>query len=162
MSTRSYICKSDENGVRGVYCHWDGYPEHVGEMLLNYYSEADVVDKLIDLGSLSALYPKLEPSEGVEHTFYKPADGVTVAYCRDRGEPLEITEFKHDKHWREGLGRFWVNYVYVFHEGCWFFANIEDAINCKFSKLVSYFNNGDNYLTGDYNPVEQLKNKGDK
>lgn len=162
MSTRSYICKSDENGVRGVYCHWDGYPEHVGKILFCYYNDSAIVDKLISLGSISALYPELEPPEGVPHSFQEPVEGVTVAYHRDRGEPLEIIEFKHDKHWRECLGRSSVNYVYVFHKECWFFANIEDAINCKFSKLVSYFNNGDNYLTRDYNPVKQLKNKGDK
>jgi hypothetical protein len=39
MSTRSFICVEDTvQGYRGVYCHYDGYPSHVGKILAGYHS----------------------------------------------------------------------------------------------------------------------------
>ena len=38
MSTRSFICVEDtEQGLRGIYCHYDGYPEHVGKILVEFH-----------------------------------------------------------------------------------------------------------------------------
>lgn len=44
MSTRCFICVGDdEQGYRGIYCHYDGYPKHVGRLLVEFhrtYSDA--------------------------------------------------------------------------------------------------------------------------
>ena len=38
MSTRCFICVEDtEQGLRGIYCHYDGYPEHVGKILVEFH-----------------------------------------------------------------------------------------------------------------------------
>ena len=38
MSTRSFICVEDtEQGYRGIYCHYDGYPKHVGRLLVEFH-----------------------------------------------------------------------------------------------------------------------------
>lgn len=91
MATRSRIAMEMEDGtVKSIYCHWDGYPEHNGRILMEFYSNPDKVKDLIELGRLSVLAPILE-SDG-PHSFNSPQDGVVVAYHRDRGEDLVIEE----------------------------------------------------------------------
>lgn len=85
MATRSRIAIEKANGkVESIYCHWDGYPEHNGEILDNHYTDEKKVQALIDLGDISSLMPNVEAPEG--HSFDYPVDGVVVAYGRDRGE----------------------------------------------------------------------------
>lgn len=87
MATRSRIGMEMPDGtVRSIYCHWDGYPEHNGQVLAEHYTTEERVKQLINLGNISSLAPKLEPDSGQEHDFNRPLDGVTVAYGRDRGE----------------------------------------------------------------------------
>lgn len=62
MATRSYIGKLESNGntVSYIYCHWDGYLSHNGEILQEHYNDVDEVDQLLKLGDISALEPALE------------------------------------------------------------------------------------------------------
>lgn len=65
MSTRSYIAeKINENTYRAVYCHYDGYLEYNGRMLLEHYNTEERVKKLLDLGCISSLREKPEPEAG--------------------------------------------------------------------------------------------------
>jgi hypothetical protein len=95
MATRSTIALEYADGTIGqVYCHWDGYLEHNGAMLLEYYSNPFILRDLIDLGDISSL----RPTVGTKHAFSKlevPMDGeaydklygdMTTFYGRDRGE----------------------------------------------------------------------------
>ncbi len=85
MATRSRIAIETPAGkVRSIYCHWDGYPEHNGEILFKHYSDPEKLSKLIELGAISSLAP--EVSTDKPHTFDSPVEGVVVAYGRDRGE----------------------------------------------------------------------------
>jgi|694.fasta_scaffold33215_9 hypothetical protein len=87
MATRSRIAIENNDGsVTSIYCHWDGYPSHNGEILVLHYKERKKVQKLIDLGSISLLAPRIETS--LKHSFQAPVKGVVVAYHRDRGENL--------------------------------------------------------------------------
>lgn len=89
MATRSRIGIQNEDGsVRSIYCHWDGYPSNNGQILQDHYQDRAKVEKLIELGSISSLAKEVDAPEG--HTFEDPADGVTVAYHRDRGEDKSI------------------------------------------------------------------------
>jgi hypothetical protein len=87
MATRSRIGIQDESGVvRSIYCHWDGNPNHNGKILQEHYSDRQKLNMLIDLGDISSLGEQVSTDD--EHSFSKPKEGVTVAYHRDRGEPL--------------------------------------------------------------------------
>lgn len=91
MATRSRIAIEDQDGtVRSIYCHWDGYPDHHGPILLEHYQTQEKVESLIALGSISSLNKNVEIPEGVTHNFDNPADGIVVAYHRDRGEELSV------------------------------------------------------------------------
>ena len=68
MSTNSRVGILHQDGVtETIYCHWDGYPEH----------------------QMPILGERISPDAYEPHSFEKPADGVTVAYHRDRKEPMQ-------------------------------------------------------------------------
>ena len=91
MSTNCLIAREKDNGgYECIYTHWDGYPEWVGQVLHDHYlGNEDKIDRLFSLGDLSSLGYEVEPPEGELHSFEEPLEGVTVAYCRDRGETLQ-------------------------------------------------------------------------
>ena len=87
MGTRSNIGYiNDEGKIRAAYCHYDGYLEHNGRILLDYYTDAAKVKELVELGDMSFLGSKIHPTPGSGHDFDNNEDGVTVFYGRDRGE----------------------------------------------------------------------------
>lgn len=66
MATRSMIYKEQQDGtLKGIYCHWDGYLEYNGSILLEHYSDPDKLEKLLALGDISSLGEELETSEAV-------------------------------------------------------------------------------------------------
>lgn len=92
MSTNANIGMIDSRGkIHGIYLHWDGYPEYAGKVLLEHYNSHDKVCNLIDMGNLSFLGKHLNPIGS--HSFNKPESDVTVAYHRDRGESLYISQY---------------------------------------------------------------------
>jgi len=95
MATRSTIALEYADGtVEQVYCHWDGYLAHNGQMLQEHYSNPFILRDLIDLGDISSL----RPTVGTKHAFSRlevPMDGeaydklygdMITFYGRDRGE----------------------------------------------------------------------------
>lgn len=85
MGTRSKIGMMQEDGsVLGIYCHWDGYLSHNGQILQDHYRDATKIMELMELGSLSVLGPEI----GQKHNFENRAEGagICTAYGRDRGE----------------------------------------------------------------------------
>ena len=56
MATRSTIAKLGKNGIiKAVYCHSDGYLEHNGKVLNEYYKDESKVDELLAQGDISTL-----------------------------------------------------------------------------------------------------------
>lgn len=59
MSTRSRIgiirTLGDRPVVESIYCHFDGYPEGVGQTLLDHWTDEKKINRLIALGDLSSL-----------------------------------------------------------------------------------------------------------
>jgi len=57
MATRSRIAVELSDGtVKSVYCHYDGYPEGVGQDLLNLeFSSTEEVEEFIDEGDRSTV-----------------------------------------------------------------------------------------------------------
>jgi len=82
MGTRSAIGVQLEDGsIRAVYCHWDGYPEYNGKILLDHYDREKAM-QLIKLGDLSSLGDNI----GSKHDFNQRVEGECTFYGRDRGE----------------------------------------------------------------------------
>ena len=56
MATRSTIAIEHQDGtVEQIYCHWDGYLDHNGRLLLEHWTDPAKLRQLIDLGNLSVL-----------------------------------------------------------------------------------------------------------
>lgn len=86
MATRSHIGYIKDDNIAYIYSHFDGYPEHVGKLLQSHYTDSEKVKALIELGDISSLAENLSPEPHQDHSFTNPAQAVTVAYHRDRGE----------------------------------------------------------------------------
>jgi hypothetical protein len=105
------ICKQvKEDKYKCVYCHFDGYLNNVGLLLIKYYNTPELVDKLLNLGDISSLSCNIDPNPNLEHNFYHPQPYVTVAYGRDRGDSdVEAKYYTLDE-----LKHFDFDYVYIY------------------------------------------------
>ena len=112
MGTRSTIAIENANGtVTGIYCHWDGYVEHNGRILVENYTTEAAVRELIALGDLSSLGETV----GEKTDFDNAAKGQCVAYGRDRGETgVAATTFDSHADLVEQIGQ---EYDYLFVPG---------------------------------------------
>ena len=106
MSTRSTIGIENGDGTTTyIYCHWDGYLDWNGRMLIEHYNTKERVEALIALGDLSALNEEIS---------------VCVAYHRDRGE-----EFRQEKiksiyyNIQSMINAHWADFVYLWKDGEW-------------------------------------------
>ncbi len=59
MGTRSRIGVMHGSNCKSVYCHWDGYLEHNGKLLLEHY-DSSKANHLVALGDLSSLDKNVE------------------------------------------------------------------------------------------------------
>jgi hypothetical protein len=128
MSTRSTIAIHENDKIRAIYCHFDGYLHGVGSTLHNHYNTEEKVKELIELGDLSSLSENVKPREGTPHSFDKPQKGVTVAYMRDRGESeVEPNEYSSREELFEAANScYGAEFVYLFENGEWIYRQVYD------------------------------------
>ena len=127
MSTRSTISlQIGKNKIKSIYCHWDGYIENNGLILLLKYNKKRKIKQLLALGSISSLHNRIRIKNKLNHTFENRDKFTTLAYHRDRGEDLEIC----DKIFEE-------EYNYLFKNGKWFVSC--SLTSNKFERLDSFF-----------------------
>lgn len=141
MATRSRIAVLQKDGsVKSIYCHNDGYTDHVGAMLFSHHNTEEKANELMSLGDISCLYEHLKPlpeapmahwwEKGeapiiTTHSFDKPQKGVTVAYHRDRNEPFRNQECLSLQEYNE-QGSF-ESYNYLWQDGKWFIQNNQNT-----------------------------------
>ena len=58
----------DSARVRSIYCHWDGYPSHMGLVLHRHYGRVDLVNELLDKGDASLIDVSSGVSEHYMHS----------------------------------------------------------------------------------------------
>ena len=129
MSTRSSIAIKTADGIKSIYCHWDGYVDHNGRILKEHYQSPAKRAELIALGDLSSLRQEI----GEVQNFDKdggpePELGLTddwcMAYGRDRGETgTEARTFKTIAEWVESMAGSWCEYFYLFDGQDWIVSN---------------------------------------
>jgi hypothetical protein len=103
MATRSLIGIKLDNIVKTIYCHWDGYPDHNGKLLVENYNTPAAIFDLLELGDLSTL---------------AESPAKCTAYHRDRKEPYGMVEARDvDLEDIFTVGKdYGVDYVYVYNE----------------------------------------------
>ena len=113
MATRSYIgVRNLDSSVDYLYCHFDGYPEHNGKILIEHYSNINRVNELLNLGDLSVLGQFI----GEKMDFNKRVQDTCLAYGRDRGES---NVDKKNSGYDALITDQSVDYVYVFDGDYW-------------------------------------------
>jgi hypothetical protein len=127
MGTRSRIgYELPDHSVVSVYCHWDGYVEHNGRILVQEYLERDKVQELIDGGSMSSLRTRgtwttgsaLRDEDGeyiLDKNGYMTFDcdrDPQPLYYTERGEELDIQHTSFDEFVSGNLGG--EEYAYLF------------------------------------------------
>lgn len=136
MATRSTIALEFADGtVQQVYCHWDGYLEHNGEILFHHYVDPFKTRDLIDQGDISSLGTVV----GEKHSFscldseldsveYERLYGhMTTFYGRDREETgTDAKKFKSFDDYEENFQH--EEYAYILRcDGNWYVKQgIED------------------------------------
>lgn len=133
MATRSAIGFVEYDGtITAVYCHWDGYLEHNGMMLLEHYSDTYKLLDLLELGDISSLRPEI----GEKHPFSPHGHGVdgmscekydelygrmTTFYGRDRGDSgCDAKEFTNPTSFRSHYSD--CDYFYLYDGKEWTYA----------------------------------------
>ena len=136
MATRSTIAIKTEDGIKAIYCHWDGYVDHNGRILREHYQDPAKIAELIALGDLSTLGTEI----GEVHTFDKDhlepeldmTDNWCLAYGRDRGETdVSAQTFETIAEWVEGMAGSWCEFFYLFDGQDWIVSNgKKDSSDC--------------------------------
>ena len=63
MSTKCLLGIREGDIYRYSYCHYDGYPEGVGKILIDHYNNPDKIEALLNRGDMSSLEPTIENTE---------------------------------------------------------------------------------------------------
>jgi len=144
MATRSRIGVMHGDVVKHVYCHWDGYLAHNGDILLKNYDSVKA-NELVSLGDISSLRPTI----GEKHDFSMFEAGLssdeydklygemTTFYGRDRGEENVGWKVSHSfddfLDYVDGCGAEW---YYIIKDGVWYCGNIYSRDGRHYRKLV--------------------------
>lgn len=130
MATRSAIGIETDGKIVAIYCHWDGYIEHNGEILYRHYQTPEKILALIALGDLSSLGAEI----GEKHDFdSRTHTNWCTYYGRDRGEAgVECRQFATSTEMIRGYSD--CEYFYLWSQGEWKYStraawhSLKDAV----------------------------------
>jgi hypothetical protein len=127
MGTRSRIgYELPDHSVVSVYCHWDGYVEGNGRILVEHYQDREAVKKLIDGGSMSSLRTRRngwdlpKPLKDENGNYISDAEGNMMyendrdpqpLYFAERGEELDVQHTSFDEFCSDMCGE---EYAYLY------------------------------------------------
>lgn len=125
MGTRSRIgIEMPDHTVVSVYCHWDGYVEGNGKILVEHYQNREDVQELIDGGSMSSLRTThVWESKAVrdennnivrddaDNWVYSPTREPQPLYHSERGDEVNVLHSTFDQFVSDNCGE---EYAYLF------------------------------------------------
>ena len=126
MATRSVIAKLDNKGAKAIYCHSDGYLEHVGRVLDGHYRDESKVDELLEHGDVSSLNENIGEKLPFNDYMSFHEKKQCRFYHRDRGEKLRIEILTSEKDILDYASSCCAEYVYMFAFGCWYVYDFEN------------------------------------
>ena len=135
MATRATIVKLDNNGVKAIYLHSDGYLEYAGRILDEHYQDESKVDELLSHGDVSSLNENIGEKLPFNDYMLFHEKKQCRFYHRDRGEDKkeaatlggenELVKFATEKCDAE--------YIYMFAYGSWYVYDVYN--NSEFVEL---------------------------
>ncbi len=135
MATRSAIAiKHGRNTIKSVSCHWDGYPEHNGRILQEYWYTSIIINQLIEMGDISSLGATIGKKvefdatpEYIQNDFEMAISYQCVFYNRDRGENTSSGTFETEADFIEYYDEAGIEYFYLFDNGVWYVRDYRDV-----------------------------------
>ena len=126
MATSGVIAIKENGSYRAVYQHFDSYTSCLGKLLLEHYLDVDKVREAISFGDASYWDEEIHHPKGAIHNFDTKFPGVSVFYCRDRGEDLVILEYKTLKELVNDVYGGMIDYLYIFDTDInkWLFTSL--------------------------------------
>jgi hypothetical protein len=126
MATRSAIGIKHGDRIKAVYCHYDGYLEHLGRALFTHYQDSIKVNRLISMGDMSCIGADI----GEKHPFndrseYGPDGFATQCtfYSRDRGEEnVEFKSFGSEAEFIDYYDGCGCEFYYLYDHGVWYYS----------------------------------------
>lgn len=120
MGTRSRVAVMHGDVCKSVYCHYDGYLEYTGDILLKHYDSVKA-NELISRGDNSGVKPTLD-----EMNFYK-----------DRGEEDVGYIVAHTfEEFLDQVSSCFAEYYYVMRDGVWYAGAVYGTAGLLPMKLV--------------------------
>ena len=126
MGTRSNIGMVQENGtVKCVYCHWDGYPDNNGLLLVRHWKTKEKIEDMLDLGDMSSLGSELGHIHDFDKSNAPENEHFCTFYGRDRGESDVEAQIMTKEDFSKGFAG--AEYVYLFEDGKWLYKNLYES-----------------------------------
>jgi len=130
MGTRSRIAVMHGTVCKSVYCHWDGYLEHNGEILAEHY-DSGKANQLVSMGDMSSLrkdigekhaFSKFDLASQIEQRLHEETtQDMCTFYGRDRGEKDVGWKVSHTfEEFLEQVDACGGEYYYVMENGVWY------------------------------------------
>ncbi len=111
MGTRSRVGVMHGTVCKSVYCHYDGYLEHTGQILLKHYDSA-AANQLVARGDNSGVQPTIS-----EMNFYS-----------ERGETdVEWQVAQTFEEFLDQVEKCFAEYYYVMRDGVWYAGCVYDT-----------------------------------
>ena len=126
MATRATIAKLDNNRVKAIYLHSDGYLEHAGRILAEHYRDESKVDELLEHGDVSSLNENIGEKLPFNDYMSFHEKKQCRFYHRDRGEKLRIEILTSEKDILDYASSCCAEYVYMFAFGYWYVYDFEN------------------------------------
>ena len=135
MATRSAIAiKHGRNTIKSVSCHWDGYPEHNGRILQEYWYTPIIINQLIEMGDMSSLGATIGKKvefdatpEYIQNDFEMAISYQCKFYNRDRDENTSFRTFETEAEFIEHYDEAGIEYYYLFDNGVWYVRDYRDV-----------------------------------
>lgn len=149
MSTRCRIGLRNEDGsITSIYCHNDGYPSYVGEVLVKNYKTEDKIKELLALGDLSGLgtEPVDNPNAWAPYSSGKYSELHPDNMCdtyKSRGENCPAKTSRRLDDYLKLTGDSWGEYAYLFEDVCWYIVKKDVDGSYDFKPVEDELSAGD-------------------
>ena len=135
MATRATIAKLDNNGIKAIYLHSDGYLEYAGRILDEHYQDESKVDELLSHGDVSSLNENIGEKLPFNDYMLFHEKKQCRFYGRDRGEDKKEAATLKDENEliKFATEKCDAEYIYMFAYGSWYVYDVYN--NSEFVEL---------------------------
>ena len=135
MATRATIAKLDNNGVKAIYLHSDGYLEYTGRILDEHYRDESKLNELLAHGDVSSLNENIGEKLPFNDYMLFHEKKQCRFYGRDRGEDKKEAAILKDENEliKFATEKCDAEYIYMFAYGSWYVYDVYN--NSKFVEL---------------------------